>query len=101
MKRILNFFRRWIQQWKDYFQMRINDRLTKKLFKAELKRQDERIQLKKEIVDYIKTEWKVNPKSKHIPFNIRRQIVEAVYKTFRPRMEPLKVDVNYNLTFTT
>lgn len=99
MKKIWLFFKNWFQQWKDYFQMKRNDELTAQFYKAELKHQDERIAIKKEIVNYIKTKWKVNPKSKHIPFNIRRQIVDAVYKEYRNRMEPLKVNLNYNLNF--
>ncbi|WP_027064571.1 hypothetical protein [Maribacter sp. Hel_I_7] len=99
LKKITRFFKNWLQQWKDYFQMRTNDRLTNKLFKAQIKDIKERTELKKEILEYIQSEFKVNPRSKHIPMNIRRQIVEGVYNRFRSRMEPLKVNVNYSLQF--
>lgn len=98
-KKITRFFKNWLQQWKDYFQMRTNDRLTAKLHKALMQEIADRTVLKKEILEYIQTEFKVNPRSKHIPMNIRRQIVEGVYKKFRSRMEPLKVHVNYSLQF--
>ena len=97
LKRFFQFFKDWYQQWKDYFQMRVNDRLTKKLYKALLNKSEDRLKLKKEIFDFIRTEFKVNPRSKHIPFSLRRQIVDAVYKKFRERMEPLDVHVNYSL----
>lgn len=99
LKKITRFFKNWLQQWKDYFQMRTNDRLTDKLFKAVINETKERTKLKTEILQYIQTEFKVNPRSKHIPFSIRRQIVDAVYKQFRSRMEQLKVHVNYSLQF--
>lgn len=79
--------------------MRTNDRLSAKLYKSLLKETEERTRLKKDIVAYMQTEWKVSPKSKHIPLNLRRKIVEAIYQKFRKRMEPLQLKVNNNLQF--
>ncbi|KAA2218246.1 hypothetical protein [Maribacter flavus] len=99
MKAIIDFFRRWIQQWKDYFRMRKIDKLTATLQDNLIERTKARVALKKEIYQFITDEFKVNPRSKFIKPSLRREIVDAVYAKYRQRMEECKVVVNYSLQF--
>lgn len=99
MKRIIYFFKRWIQQWRDYFRMRKIDRITATLHENLLKQAKARVALKKEIYQFITEEFKVNPRSKFIKPSLRREIVDAVYAKYRDRMRECKVVVNYSLQF--
>ena len=96
---MVRFLKKWIQQWKDHFRMRRIDRITATLSDNVLQRAKDKVLLKTEIHQYIRDEFKLNPKSKHIPLNVRREIVESIYSKYRHRMDKLGVVVNYSLQF--
>ena len=99
LRKTINFFKDWYRQWVDYFRMKKIDRITLQLQEGYMQKQKSRIALKKDILDYIMKEFKVNPRSKFIPPSLRRQIVDAVYIKYRPKMDEFGVVMNYNLEF--
>jgi len=96
---IVLFLKGWLQQWRDYFRMRRIDLITETISERMLQRMKDKIVIKTEIHMYIQQEFKLNPKSKHIPLSVRREIVESVYNRYRDRMAELGVVVNYSLQF--
>lgn len=96
---IIRFLKGWVQQWREYFRMRRIDQLTGTISESMLQRMKDKIVLKTEIHKYIQQEFKLNPKSQHIPLSVRREIVESVYNKYRDRMYELGVVVNYSLQF--
>ena len=100
MKRLIELIKNYIKGWRAYFRMRKIDRISERLYSSMLEKAKGRNALKKEILDYIRVEFKVNPKkSEYIKPSLRREIVDAIYKKYRTEMREFEVIVNYSLQF--
>jgi len=79
--------------------MRSIDKISDTMSEKVLQRIEARVKLKKTILEYITKEFKVNPRSKHIPPSLKREIVDAIYKKYRLDMDAVGLVVNYSLQF--
>ena len=98
--RIISFFKNWYQRFVDYLRKRRIDKISNTLTESFIERAKDRSELKGEIVEFIKQEFKFNLKSDFIPPSQRRQIVDEIYLRYRQRLEGCGLALGYNLTFS-